>query len=642
MPGLPTVQVLLDDGTGTFPYDITAKTRMTEGITITAGRQDEQGQISASTCALTLDNTDGRFTTGSTIIASPSPIKVNQRIRVKLTVSGTTVNRFTGYVQEWPVAWPSGGEEFSTVSITVSDALARLGRIPTRTPLTERLLLSGATLVYPMTEPTPNVAAGMVGPALWPVGSAAAAVGPIKILGATDAYPDSYPVFAAEAMPNDNGSAVTIPAGTTSPYPYRFGPLAGGSTDTFTGPGTLMTADWSMSFLWRSTGKISAFSGLVQLGDAQSPSNNAVYGYPTSQGGIKFSNYVAGSETQIESSTVVQDGDWHYITVVQTNSGKTTALFVDDENCGTVVNASSPAGIALDAIKLGGYISGDDPTVSLGHFAFWPSAVSFATHQLIKEVAIGSAGARSDDLISRYAQIAGVAFSAAEAGSQNVPTFNSADIAALMLEAMAAERGRLYVDGSGTLTFESRLHPLADVYAGTPDITGTVDLLNDDATISVDPQRLVNRAEVARSGGPAQTSEDAASIAQHGVYGTSETVRVMDDSQAGNLAAYLVWLNAQPAARLAGAKIDLLTQTTALQQAFLVNLMGAWLRLTGMPLQSPTGATADVYIEGWIERISATEWSLAPNTSPKRETATTWWRLNDANFPLGTNTHPFY
>lgn len=642
MAGLPTVTVLLDDGTGTFPYDVSTYVRSVDGITITAGRGDEQSQAQPGTCSLTFDNTDGRFTLGSTTIDSPSPIVLNQQIRVQLTVSGTTVDRFTGYVQEWPVRWPAGGEEFSTVTITASDALARMGRVLPATPLAEAMLLDGATLVYPLTEPEPTgIAPGMVGPAVWPVGPSAATVGPINILGRTGSYPDTYPTFGSDVMPNDNGSAITFVEVETNPYPYRLGPISGGTTDTFTGPGTLMTDDWSMSFLWRATGSAGIYSGIVQLGDALSPSDNAVFGYPFASGVLRFSNYVAGSETFIESPAPLNDGEWHYITVVQTNLGKTTALYVDDDDCGTVVNASSPTGITLGAIKLGGFLSGDDPTISLGHFAFWPEAVSFPTHQALKEIALGDSGLRSDEVIERYATNADIPFTALGEGASRVPTFGGSDVLSVVNEVMNTERGRLYVDGSGTLTFEPRDYPLTTVYADTPDISIAGDLLTPDASFAVDPQQLINRAEVSRAGGPPQVREDTASITQNGVYGSQQTIQAMTDSDAANLAAYLLWLYADPGARLAGAQLDLLTQTIATQQDFLVNLLGAWLRITTLPDQAPA-ATVDLYIEGYTETISATAWNLSLNTAPKKAEADTWWRLDDANFPLGTNTHPFY
>lgn len=84
--GQPRVQVLLDDGTGTFPYDLTnlsGKSYVRVGHQITRGRQDELSQVAPGQLQqVVLDNTGGHFTPGSTLIASPSPIKADAKIRI--------------------------------------------------------------------------------------------------------------------------------------------------------------------------------------------------------------------------------------------------------------------------------------------------------------------------------------------------------------------------------------------------------------------------------------------------------------------------------------------------------------------------------------------------------------------------------
>ena len=62
MAGLPTMLVLLDDGSATYPYDITAYVRLVDGFSWSRGRPDEQSSVSPGTLSITLDNTDSRFT----------------------------------------------------------------------------------------------------------------------------------------------------------------------------------------------------------------------------------------------------------------------------------------------------------------------------------------------------------------------------------------------------------------------------------------------------------------------------------------------------------------------------------------------------------------------------------------------------
>jgi len=89
MPGLPTVQVLLDDttGSGTWPYDITQYVELGPGYSITRGRSDELGDVQPTTLGMTLDNTDGRFTLGTTG-GGYGTINTDRRIQIKHTVPG--------------------------------------------------------------------------------------------------------------------------------------------------------------------------------------------------------------------------------------------------------------------------------------------------------------------------------------------------------------------------------------------------------------------------------------------------------------------------------------------------------------------------------------------------------------------------
>jgi len=655
MAGLPTVTVLLDDGTGTFPYNVSSYVRLVNGISMTHGRGDEQGAIQPSTLSLTFDNQDGRFTLGSTTIASPSPIQVNQRIRVRLTVSGTTVDRFTGYVQEWPVAWPSGGQEFSTVTITATDALARMGRVPTGTPLEDVMLLDGATAVWPLTDPDPAIKAGQVGPGCFPVGPSAEDFGPLYVTGkyTSGSFADTeYLEFASQEMPNDNGSVIGLGPTALSVYPYYVGQTLGGVTSTSTSPNISASSNYSVEIAFKLPPATSDSLTTTILQVGADPDGSFDYyvvifaSYNEFSKDLLFSlrtGPLGADYAEISVPGTWWDGEWHFATAAISNSGQTMTAYVDGVPCGsTSTTGTVPVG-TLDSIRVGkvSVTGGTDPW-SAGYVAVYPSTLTAGQAAAHAEVAVGSTGFRSDEIVERYAAIANVPFTAIDDGSSMLPMFAGSDSLSVTSEVMKAERGRLYVNGSGTLTFESREENLPLVYAGTPSITVTVDLLNADATFSVDTQGMANRVEVTRTGGATTVVEDSTSITQHGVYGSSESVQVLTDSDAGNLAAYLLWLNKDPSSRLAGARLDLMTQSTAIQQSFLTNLMGAWLQTTGLPSQAPTGATADLYIEGWTEVINLTDWSLDLNTSPKRETATTWWRLDDANFDLGVNTRLYY
>ena len=131
---LPTLQLLLDNGTGTFPHDITSKVMVADGrgYSFDRGRQDWQGGVTAGSLSLTLDNSDGRFTPGSTIIATPSPIRVDQQIRlleslVANTTFETDVSGYTGSnatLARSTAQAHSGAASMSITATTAATALA--------------------------------------------------------------------------------------------------------------------------------------------------------------------------------------------------------------------------------------------------------------------------------------------------------------------------------------------------------------------------------------------------------------------------------------------------------------------------------------------------------------------------------------
>jgi hypothetical protein len=114
----PTVQLLLDDGTGAFPYDITAYQE--DELTWERGTPDEQSSVNPGSLSLTLDNTDGRFSLNNGTYA----IDLDRLVRVK--VNGA--NRWTGRVQSLPVSWPGGSDKYAIVQVTAIDDLARASR----------------------------------------------------------------------------------------------------------------------------------------------------------------------------------------------------------------------------------------------------------------------------------------------------------------------------------------------------------------------------------------------------------------------------------------------------------------------------------------------------------------------------------
>lgn len=138
-----------------------------------------------------------------------------------------------------------------------------------------------------------------------------------------------------------------------------------------------------------------------------------------------------------------------------------------------------------------------------------------------------------------------------------------------------------------------------------------------------------------------QVVQNAGSIAEHEQYPANLDLLVATDAEARDAASWLVTTNSEPQPRLPAVSIDLLTQTSSVQQTALTLELSDRLRVTGLPSQAPGGTTADLLAEGWTEVITHDSWEMALNTS--NFAATTAWVLGDSTYGvLGTTTRLGY
>lgn len=123
---LGTKVELLINGTWT---DITTFVLQRDKMVIRRGRQDESGTMTPSTLALTLQNTDGRFSPRNTTGAYYPYLGRNTQIRVSINTTSTTGVQYSGYrfwgeVSAWPPRWDTSGTDVY-VPITASGVMRR-------------------------------------------------------------------------------------------------------------------------------------------------------------------------------------------------------------------------------------------------------------------------------------------------------------------------------------------------------------------------------------------------------------------------------------------------------------------------------------------------------------------------------------
>lgn len=113
--------------------DITAYVMVRDNsgnIAITRGRRDEGSQTDQSSCTMTLDNRDGRFSPRNPVGAYYGTIGRNQTLRVSVPNGlGGKSYRFWGDVSVWPQSWDPTGTDIWT-EIQGSGILRRLSQAP--------------------------------------------------------------------------------------------------------------------------------------------------------------------------------------------------------------------------------------------------------------------------------------------------------------------------------------------------------------------------------------------------------------------------------------------------------------------------------------------------------------------------------
>lgn len=563
----PTLLVKLDDGTGTFPYDISQYVDLKLPLTINRGRGDELSQVQAATLTLTLTNTDGRFTVGSVTYG----IAMNQKIRVTETVGATTSHRFTGFVQNWPTAWPLGSDTYSTVTITATDLFARLARTKLKSITEQEILSDAPTAYYTLGEGSSATGAGdisgNIGPSLIATGGGV------------------QPAFGATGLNTWDGvTGCTFAGGSW---------LAGPFLTIAAAPGTS-----EIGFI--RTGLPAATEVLLVAG--------ALFIQMDTAGRI-FT--VVGAPSPLSYA----DGRPHHAAVTWASGTNTVTLYVD----GVAVSTGPLGGAGGNLLTVGGTaVSAATFNGTLAHAAYWTttalSPARVAAHA--NAVLNGFNTERSDQRIARLLGYAGVAVGgmALEIGFQTaVPaqSTNGAGVLDAVNAIAAAESGLAFVRGDGVVAFQNKGHRAIQIAA---DWTITNDDIDPSTTFGPDMQGVANDVTAKSVTGIGQVVRNAASIAQHGSYPQDLDLFVATDQEAFDAANWLVTTKSQPQSRLSNVVIDLLTQTAAFQQAGLSLELSDRLSVTGWPTQSPAG-TAELVVEGSVETLSIDNWQLALNTS---------------------------
>jgi hypothetical protein len=411
--------------------DVSSYVRYEGMITITRGRSSESGTaVDPSTCALTLNNHDGRFSTRKPTGPYYGSIGRATPLRVSVIRNGVKWVRFTGEISSLPVDGDISGRDIY-VQAQAGGILRRMGQgeAPLQSAMRRSIQVAKGLLAYwPMSDGADSAQAA----------SAVPGVGPLSATGlsfaAVSSLPGSEPLPSLGATGQIRGS---VPTGS------------GGQ--------------WRVEFVWLMD---SAPAGDVTLLEVTATGTYVEWAVIVHAAGtVTLTNAVADGTAQVHTVTPAADqplfGRWQRTVVEVVDSGSDVNVLwqtsADIEQTGwhssfTATNASSGR-----VTGVSGTYDANAQGVALGHIAVYdtynPAVIAFIN------TTSGYVGETAGDRAARLCAEEGVQYWRIGAGSTSAmgPQL-VASLGTLLAECAAADMGILYEprDGYG-FTYRDRV-----------------------------------------------------------------------------------------------------------------------------------------------------------------------------------------
>jgi len=576
-------------------------------ISITRGRHDEGTQVDPSSCTLTLNNRDGRFSPRN----PTSPLYGLIGRNTPLRVTKDSARRFWGEVSAWPQSWDVSGKDVWT-EIQAAGILRRLGQGQASKDATFRQWLLANT-----------------SPALyWPMTGSTALEAEMSTSG-------------RKFFANTNGTAqINWGQGALGDY------LQSGTEITTTAsPGNISCLNMGLSTL---SSRVCVDFVFKQTGTATFSFSFADYGtYPLDvrEWDLEFRADGTNNDIQVKLTTTdftipssstsalgdtgpltIYDGEPHHIRF-QLNSvfstDTTWTVFVDGVSVLTDIATGESVSGGIEHVSLAYIPGGSGTPLSFGHMAFYlDTPPPLANSVLAAQAFLGeTAGAR----ISRVCSDNGITFSligsAADTPAMGVQGASSS-IVSLLQEAAATDLGILYepLDALG-LTYRTRTNLYDQAAAATLDYSAK--MLAEPPSVTDDDQNVHNDVTVSNTGGgsaEAILATGALSILAPplgiNTYNTPASVNTQTDGPLGDIAAWLLHLGTIDEARFPSVHVDLFNPAVAGILAGLTGIdPGDRLVITNLPTFLPPG-DVNLLAMGYSETIGQFAWDIVFNCIP--------------------------
>ncbi len=591
--------------------DVSRYVELQSDIGIEYGRADEIAETDANQLRLTFDNTDGRFTWGNPASPYYPNVKIGRPIRVVARINGVDHVRATGYVNQWPVEWPGGGDTSAHAPVIGASRLARLGvDTPQVSTTDETIVRSGVKYYWPLTEPSESSEGAEFTRSADPI----TILSPPVTFGVGTRDTD---IAAGLVLGVDGRPAVFLDRNASQ----QMGTIGADlRTALSMGPGAPGEATFAFYSKVRNPGGGSAFEDLPFATLTNPGASTGVF--------ISLENVVlrlpsGTTRTVAWPATLSDTSTTRHIAATLTCNGATITLaaYLDGVLAGT---ASAPAEVLglnrLRATHPEVFLTYSRDIV-LGRIGIWDTALSPSTLDLISDAGLTAfAGDTTNERAARLANWAHIPAAECDFDASSITMTSlradGAQIVELLREVETTEAGVLYDDRAGRLALRGRRARTLAPIALTLDLSKQT--IGSDFAPRIDRQGLVN---ISTGSNLDETVEvrvtDEESRQEYGDASADVRTAAQDPREPFTLAAARVYANSNPRPRAPSATINVLDwiATPAVLAQILALDIGSKVQFLNGPAQAPP--TADTFfVEGYTETFGEASWDIALNLSP--------------------------
>lgn len=580
--------------------DVSLDVQQTPGISITRGRFDEQSTTMPAQCTLVLDNRSGNYSTRRPQSIYYPNVRVGMPLKIVVATATNTYERFSGFVDDWTAGWDTTGN-YSIINVTAHGVMQRLGQnnAPLRSALYRALPGTSPVAYWPLEDGSAATSGANV------VSGGASLVLTRALDFSGNTIPDALVSFASGGAPGGSDQLADFSSGA-----HMQGVVPAGSSAT----------SWRVEFSTKMSSFDTAGSPymcMLHINTTGDISFHEVLATRLDLGGV-YVDYVdkSGAFGPITTSTTrVDDGQWHRITVAGSKSGSdiVVTVYVDGVQALTTTYAALTFGRVTSIDVNPGYYYSTVSLQGFGHLAVWAPWSSTVNTTYVQSGYAGEvAGTRAARICTEESipfQLIGT--STATMGPQ--PVAGPLDI----LRECEAVDGGVLEDG---VNFGFALHAVSSRYNQTAALAPALTQLAPPLNPVESNQRMRNDVTVARSNGSSAryTQPSGLPYAASGPGGVGaatdpKTLNLTDDSTTLGRAAWFVHLGTVDADRHPTLNFNFAART-ALILSWLACGNGS--RITAASTYPTGGQAPDVLLEGWTEDLSTFMWAVTANCSP--------------------------